>query len=192
LYGRLCSSLGRFDDAIPLIARAQELDPLAHRLDMATVLLRAGRYDEAVASARSATELDPAGDRAQATLGWALFLGGSTDEGIAHLRRAVVNSANTTSWLGQLGEALGLAGRTDEAHDVLRQLEERSQASFVSPYTFAYVYTGLGEADRAIDLLERAVRERTGAAYGIKGSFLFAPLRTHPRFQALLREMRLA
>jgi serine/threonine-protein kinase len=192
LYGRLCSSLGRFDDAIPLIARAQELDPLAHRLDMATVLLRAGRYDEAVASARSATELDPAGDRAQATLGWALFLGGSTDEGIAHLRRAVVNSANTTSWLGQLGEALGLAGRTDEAHDVLRQLEERSQASFVSPYTFAYVYTGLGKADRAIDLLERAVRERTGAAYGIKGSFLFAPLRTHPRFQALLREMRLA
>jgi len=192
LFGRLCSSLGRFDDAIPLIARAQELDPLAHRLDMATVLLRAGRYDEAVASARSATDLDPSGDRAQATLGWALFLGGSADEGIAHLRKAVAHSANTTSWLGQLGEALGLAGRTDEARAVLRQLEERSQASFVSPYTLAYVYTGLGEADRAIDLLEHAVRERTGAAYGIKGSFLFAPLRTHPRFQALLREMRLA
>jgi len=192
LFGRLCSSLGRFDDAIPLIARAQELDPLAHRLDMATVLLRAGRYDEAVASARSATDLDPSGDRAQATLGWALFLGGSTDEGIAHLRKAVAHSANTTSWLGQLGEALGLAGRTDEARAVLRQLEERSQASFVSADTLAYVYTGLGEADRAIDLLEHAVRERTGAAYGIKGSFLFAPLRTHPRFQALLREMRLA
>jgi serine/threonine-protein kinase len=192
LYGRLCSSLGRFDDAIPLIARAQELDPLAHRLDMATVLLRAGRYGEAVASARSATELDPSGDRAQATLGWALFLGGSTDEGIAHLRKAVAHSANTTSWLGQLGEALGLTGRTDEARAVLRQLEERSRASFVSPYTLAYVYTGLGEADRAIDLLEHAVRERTGAAYGIKGSFLFAPLRTHPRFQALLRELHLA
>jgi hypothetical protein len=40
--------------------------------------------------------------------------------------------------------------------------------------------------------LEHAVRERTGAAYGIKGSFLFAPLRTHPRFQALLRELHLA
>jgi Flp pilus assembly protein TadD len=159
---------------------------------MATVLLRAGRYGEAVASARSATELDPSGDRAQATLGWALFLGGSTDEGIAHLRKAVAHSANTTSWLGQLGEALGLTGRTDEARAVLRQLEERSRASFVSPYTLAYVYTGLGEADRAIDLLEHAVRERTGAAYGIKGSFLFAPLRTHPRFQALLRELHLA
>jgi hypothetical protein len=31
-----------------------------------------------------------------------------------------------------------------------------------------------------------------GAAYGIKGSFLFAPLRPHSRFQALLRSMQLA
>ncbi len=192
LYGRLCSSLGRFDDAIALIARAQELDPLAHRLDMATVLLRAGRYEQAVAVARAATDLDPAGDRAHATLGWALLLNGAPDEGIGHLQKAVSLSANTTSWLGQLGEAYGLAGRTDEARDVLRQLEERSRTSFVSPYTLAYVYTGLGEAERAIELLERAVGERTGATYGIKSSFLFAPLRSHPRFQGLLREMRLA
>jgi hypothetical protein len=35
------------------------------------------------------------------------------------------------------------------------------------------------------------VAERTGPAYGIRGSFLLAPLREHPRFQALLREMHL-
>jgi serine/threonine protein kinase/tetratricopeptide (TPR) repeat protein len=191
LYGRLCSSLGRFDDAISLIARAQELDPLAHRLDMATVLLRAGRYEEAIAKARAATDLDPTGDRAHATLGWSLFLGGAHEDGIAHLKKAVSLSEATTSWLGQLGEAYGLAGRHDEARQVLRQLEERSRASFVSPYTFAYVYTGLGASEQAIELLEHAVRDRTGAAYGIKGSFLFAPLRSHPRFQALLREMGL-
>jgi serine/threonine-protein kinase len=95
-------------------------------------------------------------------------------------------------WLGQLGEAYGLAGHTDKAREVLRQLEERARQAFVSPYTVAYVHTGLGEFDRAIDLLERAVAERTGPAYGIKGSFLFAPLREHPRFQGLLRSMRLA
>lgn len=192
LYGRLCSSMERYDDAIGLIARAQELDPLAHRLDLATALLRAGRYGEAMASARAAVDLDPSGDRANATLGWALFFGGSQEDGIAALRRAVELADGTTSWLGQLGEALGLSGRTDEARDVLRRLEERSSVSFVSPYTFAYVYAGLGNADRAIDLLEHAVRARTGAAYGIKGSFLFAPLRAHPRFRALVREMGLA
>ena len=43
-----------------------------------------------------------------------------------------------------------------------------------------------------MDCLERAVAERAGPAYSIKGSFLFAPLRAHPRFRALLRQMNLA
>ena len=192
LYGRLCSAQERYDEALVLLGRAQELDPLAHRLDMATTLVRAGRYAEAIVSARAATDLDPSGDRAHATLGWALFFGGARDDGLAELETAVSLSPSTTSWLGQLGEAYGLAGRLDEARAVLRKLEERARDSFVSPYTFAYVYTGLGDADRAIELLQRAVAERTGAAYGIKGSFLFRPLREHPKFRALLRDMRLA
>jgi hypothetical protein len=56
----------------------------------------------------------------------------------------------------------------------------------------AYVYTGLGEHDRAMDWLERAYDQRAGAVFGIRGSFLFAPLRGHPRFTALLRKMNLA
>jgi hypothetical protein len=56
----------------------------------------------------------------------------------------------------------------------------------------AYVYTGLGEQDAALDALEQAYAERAGAMYGIKGSFLFTALRPHPRFAALLRKMNLA
>jgi hypothetical protein len=66
-----------------------------------------------------------------------------------------------------------------------------SERRFVSPYHMAYVYTGLGEADRAMDFLERAYKERAGSVYGIKGSFLFTSLRSHPRFQALLGQMGL-
>jgi hypothetical protein len=62
----------------------------------------------------------------------------------------------------------------------------------VSPYHFAYVHTGLDDADRAMDWLERAVADRAGAAYGIKGSFIFTALHGHPRFRALLRQMKLA
>jgi hypothetical protein len=67
-----------------------------------------------------------------------------------------------------------------------------STRRYVSPYHMAYVYTGLGEDDRAIDWLERAYEERAGAVYGIRGSFLFTRLRSHPRFVALLRRMNLA
>jgi hypothetical protein len=56
----------------------------------------------------------------------------------------------------------------------------------------AYVYTGLGRYDDAMDQLERASEQRSGSIYGIKGSFLFKPLRSHPRFIALLVRMNLA
>jgi TolB-like protein/Tfp pilus assembly protein PilF len=191
LYGRLCAALERFDEAIALQRRAQELDPLAHRLDVVSTLLRAGRYDEALAGARNAVELDPGHDRGRATLGWALLLSGRRDEGIAELERAVSLAPGATLWLGQLGAAYGMAGNAAKAREVLGALEDRARGAYVSSYHLAYVYTGLGDGDRAVDCLERAVAERTGAVYGIKGSFLFARLRDHPRFRELLGQMNL-
>jgi serine/threonine-protein kinase len=191
LYGRLCAALGRFDEAIAMVYRARELDPLAHRLDVATTLLRAGRHDEALVLAKDAMEIDPDHDRALATLGWAYVLCGKNEEGLAELERSVAASPRSTMWLGQLGEAYGIAGKTAQARAVLRDLEARAKRSYVSPYHFAYVYTGLGETNNAMDWLERAVNERAGPAYGIKGSFLFASLHAHPRYRALLRKMGL-
>ena len=97
---------------------------------------------------------------------------------MAELERAVSLSPGNTMWLGQLGEAHAMAGNTAKAREILGTLEERARVGFVSPYHIAYVYTGLGEFDRAMDWLERAVAERTGPAYSIKGSFLLdAPAR---------------
>ena len=192
LYARLCWAVGRFDESIPLGRLAQELDPAANRTDMATMLLRAGRYGEALEHARNLVELEPGHPRARATYGWARFLSGDRSGGIADLEQAVVCSLRTPLWLAQLGEMLGMEGRTDDARALLRELEDRAEREFISPYLFAYIYTGLGEADRALDYLERAVAERTGPTYGIKGSFLFKPLRAHPRFHALMQVMNLA
>jgi TolB-like protein len=191
LYGRLCAALGRYDEAITLQHHAKELNPIAHRMDFATTLLRAGRYAEAIASAEEMVDLDPDYDRARATLGWGYFLTGRKVEGLAQLEIAVSFSRANTLWLGQLGEAYAMAGEAAKAQGILRELEERSRHSFVSPYHFAYVHVGLGDTDIAMDYLELAVAGRTGPAYGIKGSFLFAPLQTHPRFRALLRQMNL-
>jgi TolB-like protein/Tfp pilus assembly protein PilF len=192
LYGRFCAGLERYDESIAMLQRAQELDPLAHRVDLATTLLRAGRYDQAVLRAEEAVELDPGQDRGRATLGWAYFLSGRQAEGLAELERAVSVSPGNTLWLGQLGQAHAMAGHGTRAREILRDLEERAQSAYVSPYHFAYICTGLGDAERAMDWLERAVAERTGPVYGIKGAFLLTPLHAHPRFQALLRQMSLA
>jgi tetratricopeptide (TPR) repeat protein len=183
----------RYDEALVMQRRAHELDPLVHRgIDVGTTLLRAGRYDEGLRAITRVLEVDPHFALAHATLGWAYLLQGLPDQGIAELQSAVSLSPESTLYLGQLGGAFGLAGRTDEAREVLRRLHELARQRYVSPYHMAYVYTGLGEHDRAMDWLERAYEKRAGAVFGIKGSFLFASLRSHPRFQALLRKMNLA
>ena len=185
-------ALGRFDDSLKLLNHAQELDPLSHGNDINTTLLRAGRYEEARGRALLSAESNPGNARTRATLGWANILTNRVSEGVADLERAVAMSDGNNLWLGQLGEAYAIAGDEAKARDILHQLQERAKTMFVSPYHLAYVHTGLGEHDAAIDLLEKAVAARTGPTYGIKGSFLFLPLQDHPRFRALLREMRLA
>lgn len=190
-YGRLASGLGRWDDAIPLIMRAQEIDPLAHRNDLASVLLRAGRLEEARARAEQALELEPEYDRARATLGWSLFLAGERETGIREMEQAVRAAPGSTLWQAQLAQAYAMSGREARAREILRTLEERARTSYVSPYHFAYIYAGLGSPEAAIEYLEQAVEMRAGPVYAIRGSFLFASLHEHPRFQALLRRLRL-
>ena len=191
LYGRMCSALERYDEALELERKAQELDPLVHRADVATTLLRAGRFEEALEEAERCVASDPYYDRGHATLGWVYVEMGLADAGVAQLEKAVTLSPGNPGWLAQLGQACALAGKPDRAREILAHLEDLSQRRYVSPYHMAYVHTGLGDAGRAMDWLELAYEERAGAVYGIKGSFLFASLKPNPRFAALLAKMNL-
>ncbi len=191
-YYRLTSSVERYDEALAQARRAHELDPLTHRVDVVTALLRAGRLGEAVEVGKITVELAPDDPRSRATLGWAYFFVGDQATALTLLEEASALAPASNLWLGQLGEAYGLAGKTDKARAILEQLKERERHQYLAPYHLAYVYTGLGMLDDAIDCLEQAYEKRAGAVYGIKGSFLFTPLHGHPRFVALLRRMNLA
>jgi len=191
-YGWFCSALERYDESIRLVKRAQELDPLAHRTDLSNELLRAGRYQEALDLAAAAVALDPRLTRGHALSGWAHMMLGHHEEGVAALERAAALSPDSTLYQAQLGQALAMSGRAEDAREILRKMHALAGRRYVAPYHFAYVHTGLGEQDAALDWLEKAYDQKAGAIYGIKGSFLFLGLRSHPRFQGLLRKMNLA
>jgi serine/threonine-protein kinase len=186
LYGRFCLGLGRVEEALALHRRAQELDPLSHRFEVVATLLRAGRHHEAMVGAHDAVELEPNHDRSRAMLGWAFYLSGRRGDGVAELERAVKLSPGASVWLGQLGQAYGMAGEREMAHEILEELETRGERGYVSPVHLAYVYTGLGDHDGAVECLVRATAERSAAIYAIRGSFLFVSLYGRPGFEALL------
>jgi eukaryotic-like serine/threonine-protein kinase len=190
-YGWWCSAQCRFEESLRSVRRARELDPLAHPTDVATELLRAGRFAEALDEAQHIVEANPAFPRSHSLLGWALIKSGRSAEGLTALERAAALAPGRTIFLGQLGQAYAMTGATEKAREILRQLGDRATRERVPPYHFAYIHTGLGEPDAAIDWLERGYEERAGGIYGVKGSFLFTTLHGHPRFKALLRKMHL-
>jgi len=50
-------------------------------------------------------------------------------------------------------------------------------------------YLGLGDLDAALGELERAYRERRGWVAYLDAEQMFDPLRGHPRFEALRRQL---
>ena len=88
-----------------------------------------------------------------------------------------------------LGWALGLAGQREEALTILADLERRRSKSYVGGSLLAWVCLGLGDRDQAISRLQQGAEERDGMMTFLHTLFVFDPLRSDPRFQALLKKM---
>lgn len=188
LLGRLLWAMGRYDEALLVARRAQTLGATPHGVDPVTILLSASRYSEALSHARLAIEVDPYAPKTHAGLAWALFLLRQYEAGVRSMEEAITRSDGHLRWRGEVGQMYGMMGRWADARARIAELEA---IPGVSPCQIAHSYQGLGEADAALTLLESAVAATCGQAYAIRGSFIYAPLRGHPRFAALVGTMGL-
>ena len=93
--------------------------------------------------------------------------------------------------LGILGFAYAKAGKTVEARKILEELQNLSQKGYVQPSSFPWIYMGLGEIEKSFDWLEKAIEEREGIIIHIDIEPSLDPLRSQPRYKALLRKMNL-
>jgi tetratricopeptide (TPR) repeat protein len=192
-YALQLSLLGRHAEAIAEIKRAVELDPLSLIINTnaAYVQYFAGDYDRAVDGFRKALEMDANYAVAHQRLGQTYLEEGLFAEAIAELEKAVGLSPGNTETLAALGHALAVSGKKAEAAEILNKLNGLSKDSYVSAYDTATIYLGLGDADRALEYLEKAYEERSGYLSFIKSDPRMKELRTHPRFIALLKKMNL-
>jgi tetratricopeptide (TPR) repeat protein len=185
---------GRLADAVSHLQQAVELDPLSAVWNGALVYLHyaRGEYGQAVAQHRRVKDLDPSEWLSDLVL-VNLHLGaGRMDEAIRLAQRACDLSTRNALAVGNLGSAYGLAGRRDDACVLLDELTASSRTTYVPPSAMMIVYFGLGELDRALEWLERAVEERDMVVIcSVKSEPGYVPIHGHPRYQALLRKMNL-
>jgi len=185
------AALGRFDDAIVEGKRAVELDPLSLVIntDLGSDYYYARRYDEAIAQLRKTLEMDPGFYIAHLVLGQVLDAKGARDAAIVECQKARALN-DDPAVLGVLGRAYGLSGNKMEAEKILDQLKELSKQRYVSAYSFALVYLGLGDKDEALRWLEQSYQDRAGSDIGyIRVDPLLDPLRGDPRFEALAEKI---
>jgi adenylate cyclase len=184
-------TIGQFDPGIAEARRALELDPLSLIInsDFSWLYLCARRYDEAEAQARKALEIDPNFFLAHYYLGEILQFKGRLTDAIAEYQKAF-DLTNDPYPLAALGQARARNGQKDEARKILARLNEEAKSRFVAPYAKALVLIALGEKAQAIDELERAYREGTGAyLFVIKVDPFLDDLRGDPRFDALVQKI---
>jgi serine/threonine protein kinase len=181
---------GSLNEALAEMTTAFLLDPLLNPTYLGFVLLRIGRLDEARFHFKKSLESE-LGPMAPWMLGHVDVLQGRYEEGLASIQRALFLSGNNAIILAGLGWSNAVAGRRDEAIRVLDELHERSRSEYIGPLLSAKIYSALGENDLAFEWLERAYEEHDSSLVAILNDESFKSLDQDPRFDELLKKMKL-
>jgi len=194
-YSLLLTVMGQLDQAIAQIKQAQELDPLSLIIntDVALISYIARQYDRAIEQCRYVIDMDRNFGVAHFALGLAYEQKGVYQEAIAELQKGIATSGGITVMTGALGHTYAVSGKRDKAQKVLRELKELSKRRYVSPYSIATIYIGLGEKDRAFEWLQKAYEDRSVwlIHLHLKVDPRLDSLRSDPRFTVLLKKMGL-
>ena len=207
-----------WDQAETYYRRALALDPNLSetRSDFArVVLLPLGKTDEAVSQARRAVELEPLSSEAWDALLLVLYVAGRFDETIQTCQRVLASKPDDTFAQNIYGRALTQKGRLAEAIALFEKRQDNPGTRRYLGYAYAksgrradaerlaavpdpaqlrqqaIIYSGLGDADRAMNALWRMAAERDPNASGFTVLPELAFLRGDPRFKEFRRKQNL-
>jgi Tfp pilus assembly protein PilF len=190
-YARFLGSIGRFEEAMPLMRRAQQLDPLllGRKVSAAQLFTEARRYNEAIEELQMALAANPNFQRAYDLIPSVYERQELYEEAIAAYQKTL--SEEEVVSLADAYQTLGKEGYWRWWLDYWTEIAEQR---YVRSLVFARIYAYLGEKDQAFEQLEKAYEEHdVGLTQfnGIAGTNpAYDPLRDDPRFNDLLAVCR--
>lgn len=196
-YGWCLMTEGRFEEALPQMQAAQELDPHNLRINRAVARLFyfARQYDKALELYRKILEVEPNDQDTIPVLVDVYEQQGRYAEAIEVGLRPKLSDANLKPEEAAEVEALirtfEESGWQGFVRALLARMEEECKKRNVAPTTFARLHARLGDKDQTFAWLERAVDERDPNAVQLKIDPLYDGLRSDPRYARLLGRMNL-
>ncbi len=182
---------GRLADGLKQALRATELEPLTPIWSAnAGLIYRWMRNDEGASDElRKSLEVDPNFLLSRLELGRVHVAAGRLHEALREFERAVRDSGEHPYAVGHLGYGHALLGKHYDAEKSLARLRELAKQRYVPPSAAALIYLGLGDKDRVFESLDQAVEEREARMIHLNVDPMVDPLRSDPRFEALLRRV---
>jgi serine/threonine protein kinase/Tfp pilus assembly protein PilF len=192
-YSSFLAAMGRTEEAVSEGNRAAELEPFSISVSThpAWINYLTHRYKEAIEHSQQKLKLYPNSFFALRYQALAYEAQGKHEEAIDLFRRALANFPGGTLLRADLGHAYAVAGRRAEALASLEELRRLSGQRHISPFYLGLIYTGLGDKDRAFEMLNKAYSERSERLVWINVDPRFDRLRTDTRFIDLLQRIGL-
>jgi len=193
-YAEYLSAMGRLEESLAEIGRAQQLEPPSPIINViaAQTYFFGRRYDQAIDQCRKTLELDPNFYIAHDYLAWSLEKKGLYDEAIAAIKKAR-QLEDTPLQLYELGNAFAIAGKKAEALNVLRVVAENSKRDHAAPQHFyrrARIYSAMADLDSAFARLDQAFEAREENLVWLRVDPHLDNLRSDPRFTRLVQRMK--
>ncbi len=191
-YANLLSAIGRTEEArseILLAIQTDSLSPLPHTALGWRVYASARQYDLARKEILVALELDPHHEISRRRLGTLLLLTGKPEEGLQEIKKGIPATNPSPIAQADLGFAYGMAGKKEEARKVLEELLQLSSRQYVDAARIALIYVGLGDKNRALEWLEKALVRRDVGLIVLKADPRYDLLRDEPKYREILRSM---
>jgi pentatricopeptide repeat protein len=192
-YAWYLISMGRLDDAIVVMNRARELNPLSSAIgkNMGQAFYFARQYDRAIAQFHRTIEMEPTFRMAYSGLVYAYLQKGMYAEALGVCQEMLNRWGRDPQILWDLGYASAVSGKRDQARQVLAELHEVAQQTYVRPLASAWILIGLGAKDLAFTWLDQAYTEHDPYLTLLNADPIYDSLRADPRLTTLLKKVGL-
>jgi non-specific serine/threonine protein kinase len=192
-YAELLENLGRYDESLAMIRRAQEADPFSLIINAVhgQILSRSGRTKEAVAQFQKTLDLERNFPLGHFLFGLTLVHDGKNDEAVKELEQAVQSSPESSVYRSMLAYVYAQNGRIEEARKILGDVIQEAKSDRASWMDVAGIYAALGEQDHAFAALEMAFQRRDSRMTMLLNHEALMPLRSDPRLSDLVRRVGL-
>ena len=188
-YSHYLMQVGRTEESLNEARRAVELDPLETTINngLARQYYLSRQYDKAIAQCQTGLQIDPTYLPARIQLALAYEQTGKLAEAITELETARNAAPSLPVTHALLAHAYATAGRkTDAEHELSVLTAATAHNQYVPPSYLAIIWLALGNKNKAFFYLDQSYQDRSEQMLYLKVEPLVDPLRSDPRFDALL------